>query len=126
MKLLIVDDSRTMRLIVKRTLRQAGFDGPDIQVEEAENGALGLKAVTGGNFDVILSDWNMPEMNGVEMLEQLNALGAHPPLVFVTSEGSEDMRRRAATLGAVALIAKPFTPETFKATLELALGQAKK
>lgn len=126
MKILIVDDSKTMRLIVKRTLRQAGFDGPDIHVEEAENGALGLKAATAGAFDVILSDWNMPEMNGVEMLEQLNALGAHAPLVFVTSEGSEDMRRRAATLGAVGLIAKPFTPEAFKDTLNLALAAGKK
>ena len=100
MNILIVDDSRTMRMIVKRTLRQAGFDGPEIKVTEAENGAEGLKAVQGGKFDVILSDWNMPKMNGAEMLEQLNAIGEHPPLVFVTSEGSEDMRRRAAKLGA--------------------------
>ena len=125
MNILIVDDSRTMRMIVKRTLRQAGYDGPDIKVSEAENGAEGLKAVQAGEFDVILSDWNMPEMNGVEMLEHLNKLGEHPPLVFVTSEGSEDMRRRAATLGAKGLIAKPFTPETFKETIQLALAKTK-
>ena len=73
MKILIVDDSKAMRMIVRRTLRQAGFE--DVEVDEAENGRDGLTMVEGGKPDLVLSDWNMPELNGIDFLRNLRAKG---------------------------------------------------
>ena len=115
MKILVADDSKAMRMIVVRTLRQAGFAGHD--VIEAENGAEGLKLVNAESPDLILSDWNMPEMTGIEFLRALRGSGSAIPFCFVTSEGSEEMRTMAAESGAIGLIAKPFTPESFADTL---------
>ena len=115
MKILVADDSKAMRMIVVRTLRQAGFAGHD--VIEAENGAEGLKLVNAESPDLILSDWNMPEMTGIEFLRALRGSGSAIPFCFVTSEGSEEMRTMAAEAGAIGLIAKPFTAESFADTL---------
>ena len=71
MKVLIVDDSRAMRMIVKRTLRQAGFSG--LHVEEAGNGKEALESIEAGAPDLVLTDWNMPEMTGIELLHALQA-----------------------------------------------------
>ena len=111
MKILIADDSRAMRMIVVRTLRQAGYGGH--AVVEAENGKQALEAAARQKFDLILSDWNMPEMTGIEFLRALRASGTKTPFCFVTSEGSEEMREQAKAAGAVGLIAKPFTAEAF-------------
>jgi len=111
MKILVADDSRAMRMIVTRTLRQAGYSGHAIV--EAENGAEALKIVKAGGVDLILSDWNMPEMTGIEFLRALRASGSNTPFCFVTSEGSEEMREQANAAGAIGLIAKPFTAEAF-------------
>ncbi|GAA4810385.1 response regulator [Nocardioides caeni] len=111
MKILIADDSRVMRQIVIRTLRQAGHGGHDIV--EAENGRQALEMVTSEAPDLVLSDWNMPEMNGIDCLQALRAAGSDVAFGFVTSEGSEEMRQRASSAGAAFLIAKPFTPEAF-------------
>lgn len=111
MKILIADDSRVMRQIVIRTLRQAGHGGHDIV--EAENGRQALEMVTSEAPDLVLSDWNMPEMNGIDCLQALRAAGSNVAFGFVTSEGSEEMRQRASSAGAAFLIAKPFTPEAF-------------
>jgi two-component system chemotaxis response regulator CheY len=120
MKILVADDSRVMRQIVIRTLRQAGFGGHDIV--EAENGRDALTKVRSEAPDLVLSDWNMPEMNGIDMLDALRGSGSTVPFGFVTSEGSDDMRSRAERSGALFLIAKPFTPETFEAALTPVLG----
>lgn len=114
-KILVADDSRVMRQIVVRTLRQAGYGGHDIV--EAENGREALTLAQTQAPDLILSDWNMPEMNGIDCLAALRASGNQTPFGFVTSEGSEDMRARAAAAGALFLIAKPFTPESFDEAL---------
>ena len=111
MKILVADDSRAMRMIVVRTLRQAGLGGHEIV--EAEDGAIALDLVTTFKPDLILSDWNMPNLNGIDFLVALRARGSQTPFCFVTSEGSPEMRDEAARCGAMALIAKPFTPETF-------------
>ena len=111
-KILVADDSRVMRQIVVRTLRQAGYGGHDIV--EAENGRDCLEKALAEKPDLILSDWNMPEMNGIDCLAALRGSGSTIPFGFVTSEGSEDMRARAKSTGAVFLIAKPFTAETFQ------------
>lgn len=115
MKILVADDSRAMRLIVIRTLRQAGFAGH--KVIEAENGKQAFDLCVKHNPDLILSDWNMPEMTGLDFLRALRASGKNTPFCFVTSEGSEEMREYAKAAGAVDLIAKPFTAEIFSDVL---------
>ncbi len=115
MKILVTDDSKAMRMIVVRTLRQAGYSGHDIL--EAENGKQALELVRSQNPDLVLSDWNMPEMNGIDFLKALRGSGDMTPFCFVTSEGSEEMREQAAQAGALGLIAKPFTAETFTEVL---------
>lgn len=116
MKILVVDDSRVMRQIVIRTLRQAGHGGHEII--EAENGRQALERVRDDAPDLVLSDWNMPEMTGIDCLDALRAAGSTVPFGFVTSEGSEEMRARAARSGAAFLIAKPFTPEAFAEAID--------
>lgn len=116
---LIADDSRVMRQIVVRTLRQAGYDW---DVREAADGAQALAAVRAEEPDVVLSDWNMPEMTGIELLRRLRAEGYGTPFGFVTSEGSAQMRETAEEAGALFLIAKPFTPEAFRAAIEPVLA----
>jgi two-component system, chemotaxis family, chemotaxis protein CheY len=115
MKILIADDSKAMRMIVVRTMRQAGFNGHDIT--EAENGREAFEMSRAEDFDLILSDWNMPEMSGIELLQALRASGSTIPFCFVTSEGSEEMRSQAEQSGALGLIAKPFTSEAFAEAL---------
>lgn len=108
MKILVVDDSRAMRRIVAQTLEQAGFAGH--QILEAENGKLALEAARTHRPDLILSDWHMPEMTGIELLAALNGEGLDIPFGFLTSESTPQMVQAAAEAGAVFLVAKPFTP----------------
>jgi len=115
MKILVVDDSKVMRMMVIRTLRQAGFDGHAIQ--EAGDGQAALQTIDSFLPDLVMSDWNMPVLSGIELLRTLRASGKQTPFVFVTSEGTEEMRRLANDEGAQALIAKPFTPDVFGSTL---------
>ena len=116
MKILVADDSRVMRQIVIRTLRQAGYDDHDIV--EAEDGRDALDKVASEAPDLVLSDWNMPNMTGIECLHALRSSGSVVPFGFVTSEGSPEMRQKAANAGALFLIAKPFTEDTFKEHLD--------
>ncbi len=115
MKILIVDDSKAMRMIVTRTLRQAGFGDHDFV--EAENGAEGLAKTGTEKPDLVLSDWNMPEMSGIEFLQALRAGGNSVTFGFVTSESTDAMRDLASESGALFLIAKPFTADTFSEAL---------
>jgi two-component system chemotaxis response regulator CheY len=111
MKILVTDDSKAMRMIVVRTMRQAGLTGHDIL--EAEDGQQGFDMACSEEPDLILSDWNMPNMSGIEFLKALRGTGSQIPFCFVTSEGSEEMRTMAEQAGALGLIAKPFTAEAF-------------
>jgi two-component system, chemotaxis family, chemotaxis protein CheY len=115
-KILVADDSRVMRQIVIRTLRQAGYDDHDIV--EAEDGRDAYDKVRSEQPDLVLSDWNMPNMSGLECLQALRSAGSGVPFGFVTSEGSAEMRQKAADAGALFLIAKPFTAETFQDALD--------
>jgi two-component system chemotaxis response regulator CheY len=117
MKVIVADDSRVMRQIVIRTLRQAGFGGWDIV--EAVDGADALDKVSAEDPDLVLSDWNMPNMTGIELLRSLRSAGNEVSFAFVTSEGSAEMRTIAADAGALGLIAKPFTPDSFSDIVEL-------
>ena len=109
MKILVCDDSKAMRMIVIRSLRQAGFG--DAEIHEAENGALGLALAADLAPDLVLSDWNMPEMTGIEFLHGLRERGDQVRFGFITSETTPEMRERAIAGGAAFLLAKPFTPE---------------
>ena len=115
MHILVVDDSRAMRMIVVRTLRQAGFEGH--QISEAADGREAFDAVAQARPDLVLSDWNMPNMTGIELIHALRRAGDETPFGFVTSEGSAEMRERAEAAGALFLIAKPFNADTFRDAL---------
>jgi two-component system chemotaxis response regulator CheY len=114
-KILVVDDSKAMRMIVRRTLRQAGFDGHDVQ--EAGDGAEALGVIDSWKPDLVLSDWNMPNMSGIDLLRTMRGKGDSRAFGFVTSEGTAEMRKLAADNGALFLIAKPFDEETFRSAL---------
>ena len=120
MHVLIVDDSKAMRSIVMRAVRQAGF--ASLTFQECGNGAEALKAAREAPPDLILADWNMPEMNGIDLLKALRAEGNGVKLGFVTSESDPAMRDLAFQSGALFMITKPFTPEAFKAALEPVLS----
>lgn len=115
MTILLVDDSKASRMIVKRCLRQAGFD--DHTVEEVENGVEAIKAITESPPDLVLCDWNMPEMSGIQLLEKLNADGIKVRLGFVTSEGTEDVKQRARDAGALFFVSKPVTADKLQSAL---------
>ena len=115
MKVLVVDDSFAMRMIVIKTAKKAGL-GRDTFIQAAD-GAEGLEAIREHNPDLVLSDWNMPNMTGIEMLEALKAEGISVKFGFVTTEATTDMRLRARKAGALFLIAKPFTVESFEQAL---------
>lgn len=122
-KLMIVDDSSTMRKIIKRVLRQA-----EIAVEnilEAGNGVEALEQLT-ANPDValILSDVNMPEMNGIDLVKKVRE--AHQkdalPVIMVTTEGGQAMVDSAMESGANGYVTKPFTPDSIRSALDPFLG----
>ncbi len=115
LRVVVADDSRVMRQIVIRTLRQAGYQW---EITEAPDGAESLRLAQETDPDLVLSDWNMPEMTGIEMLRAMQAQGLDIPLGFVTSESSEEMREQADAAGALFLITKPFTAETFRETID--------
>ena len=112
MKFLIVDDFSTMRRIVRGLLKEIGYANAD----EAEDGAVALKMLQNAKYDFIVSDINMPVMNGFELLNAVKADNGlrHLPVLMVTAEARKEDIVRAAKDGAAGYIVKPFT----KATLE--------
>jgi two-component system, chemotaxis family, chemotaxis protein CheY len=111
---LIVDDSSVMRKIIERALRQAGLD--PLVVIEASSGTEGLDLLKSKQVDLILSDINMPSMDGLEFLRQLRAQNLAPgvPVVMITTESSEEHVKQAIQSGAQGYIRKPFTAEQVK------------
>jgi two-component system chemotaxis response regulator CheY len=114
MRVLIVDDSSVMRKIVERSLRQAGLD--PMVVLEAGSGTDGLEVLKGQPVHLILSDINMPSMDGLEFLRQIRAQNLAPgvPVVMITTESSEEHVKQAIFSGAQGYIRKPFTAEQVK------------
>ncbi|MDD5241189.1 MAG: chemotaxis response regulator CheY [Sulfuricella sp.] len=107
MKFLIVDDFSTMRRIIRNLLKELEFTNCD----EAEDGVAGLNKLRSGNFDFVVSDWNMPNMTGIEMLQAIRADPAlkHLPVLMVTAEAKKENIIAAAQAGANGYVVKPFT-----------------
>ncbi|MEA3465479.1 MAG: response regulator [Thermodesulfobacteriota bacterium] len=110
-RVLVIDDSSTMRKIVSRSLRQAGLDFDKIL--EAGDGQEALDLLAKENVDLILSDINMPNMDGIEFLRQKKEIDGikNIPVVMITTEGGADIIGEAKELGAAGSIKKPFTPD---------------
>jgi len=113
---LVVDDSAMMRKIVIKNLKETGYD---LQVAEASDGKEGLARFLAGGIDLILSDWNMPNMDGLAMIKEIRKHDPERkvPIIMVTTEGSADRVKDAVMAGANNYLAKPFTPERFKEKL---------
>ncbi|HCN70228.1 MAG TPA: chemotaxis protein CheY [Pusillimonas sp.] len=106
-KILVVDDFPTMRRIIRNLLKDLGFEN----VDEAEDGQMGLDKVRDNNFDLIVSDWNMPNMDGLSMLQAIRADEklAHTPVLMMTAEAKKENIVAAAKAGANGYVVKPFT-----------------
>ncbi|MBE7527931.1 MAG: chemotaxis response regulator CheY [Nitrosomonas sp.] len=110
LRFLVVDDFSTMRRIIRNLLKELGFNN----VEEAEDGAMALKKLRDGGFDFVVSDWNMPNMDGLTMLQNVRADDALKdiPVLMVTAEAKKENIIAAAQAGASGYIVKPFTAAT--------------
>lgn len=116
MDVLLVDDSKTMRLLVQRAIRQAGYR--TISFGEAENGVQALATLQNEKPKLVLSDWNMPEMSGIELLQALRKAGNKTPFGFITSESSSEIKDLAMGNGASFLLTKPFHPDDVQSALD--------
>ncbi len=118
--ILTVDDSASIRMTTKIALTNAGY-----QVTEAVDGADGLAKAKSDPFDLIVTDLNMPNMNGLEMIEALRQSPAHTgvPIIFLTTESDADMKARAKAAGATGWVTKPFDPENLVKIVRKVLGK---
>lgn len=115
LKFLVVDDFSTMRRIVRNLLKELGFNN----VEEAEDGAIALGRLKSGGIDFVVTDWNMPNMDGLELLKTIRADGAMSalPVLMVTAEAKKENIIAAAQAGASGYVVKPFTAATLEEKL---------
>ena len=115
-KFLVVDDFSTMRRIVRNLLKELGFSN----VQEAEDGVEALAKLRGNEFDFVVSDWNMPNMTGIELLRAIRADDKlkHLPVLMVTAEAKKENIIEAAKAGASGYVVKPFTAATLDEKLK--------
>ncbi len=115
MRFLVVDDFSTMRRIVRNLLKELGF----LNVDEAEDGVVALSKLTSEHFDFIVTDWNMPNMDGLTLLQQVRANPQlkHLPVLMITAEAKKENIVAAAQAGASGYIVKPFTAGTLSEKL---------
>ncbi len=111
-KILVVDDFPTMRRIIRNLLKELEF----VNVDEAEDGAIGLEKLKAGNYGFVVSDWNMPNMDGLAMLQAIRATPsmARLPVLMVTAEAKKENIIAAAQSGANGYVVKPFTAITLE------------
>jgi len=116
MKILVVDDFSTMRRIIKNLLRDLGFTN----VSEADDGSTALPMLQNGDFDFVVTDWNMPGMQGIDLLREIRKDDnlKHMPVMMVTAEAKKEQIVAAAQAGVNGYIVKPFTAATLKGKLE--------
>ncbi len=115
MKFLVVDDFATMRRIVRNLLKELGFNN----VDEAEDGAMAMQMLRSGSYNFVVSDWNMPHMDGLTMLQNIRADAALKkiPVLMVTAEAKKENIVAAAQAGASGYVVKPFTAATLEEKL---------
>ena len=122
-KVLLVDDSAVMRKVLTRALRQAGLDVGDIL--EAGDGSEAIGVLENdSSVDLILCDWNMPNMNGPDFVAAARAKGYEMPIVMVTTEAGYERVQQALDAGANGFVTKPFTPDKLGEALEKILQPA--
>jgi len=116
MKVLVVDDFSTMRRIIKNLLRDLGFTN----ISEADDGNTALPMLKDGNFDFVVTDWNMPGMQGIDLLKAIRADSnlSHIPVLMVTAEAKKEQIIMAAQAGVNGYIVKPFTAATLNTKLD--------
>jgi len=119
MKVLIVDDSSTMRRIIGNVVQQLGIAKEDF--DEAEDGAVAWRMLTKGNYDVVLTDWNMPNMNGLQLVQKIRGEGSSHrgvPIIMITTEGGKGEVITALKAGVNNYIVKPFSADILKEKLD--------
>ncbi|WP_411694167.1 chemotaxis response regulator CheY [Glaciecola sp.] len=116
MKILVVDDFSTMRRIIKNLLKDLGFTS----IQEADDGNTALPMLVQGDFDFVVTDWNMPGMQGIDLLRAIRADEnlKHLPVLMVTAEAKKEQIVAAAQAGVNGYVVKPFTAATLKEKLE--------
>ncbi len=120
--ILVVDDSLPMRGVIKKTIKASGFSMAEY--EEADDGIEALEILQEKWVDIVITDYNMPNMNGIELIkamkkdDTLNSI----PIIVITTEGSSTKVQEFTSIGAAGYIKKPFTPEAIKAKLHEILG----
>jgi two-component system, chemotaxis family, chemotaxis protein CheY len=124
MKILVVDDFPTMRRIVRNLLKELGYSN----VDEAEDGMAGLARLRSGKYDFVISDWNMPNLDGLAMLKEIRADASltHLPVLMVTAESKKENIIAAAQAGASGYVVKPFTAVTLDEKLNKILEKMAK
>ena len=123
MKILLVDDSAVMRKMVGKQLQQAI---PDVEIVEAGDGEEALGHVKAQDFTLVITDWNMPKMNGLDFIKSMKATpqGQAMPVMMLSTEATPDKIEAATEAGAVGYLTKPFTPQTLREKLLEALNEA--
>ncbi|HHD11174.1 MAG TPA: response regulator [Deltaproteobacteria bacterium] len=123
MKILLVDDFPTMRKILRNLLKEAGFT----DIEEAENGIMALEKLRAGGFDLVITDWNMPEMTGLELLKRIREDEALKdiPVLMVTAEATKECVIEAVQAGVSNYIVKPFTAAALKEKIDIIMENLK-
>lgn len=118
MRVLLVDDSGTMRTIQKRCLAKLGIEN----VLEAEDGVQALQLFNQGQFDIVLTDWNMPKMDGLTLLKELRQVNKEIPIIMITTEAERARVVMAIQCGVSDYLVKPFTPDGLREKLEKWVG----
>ena len=118
--ILIVDDSETVRQVLQLALGNAGY-----QVVEAEDGFDALTKLSGAQVDMLITDLNMPNMDGLELIKKVREEGNHrfTPIVMLTTESSEEKKKAGREAGASGWIVKPFKPEQLLKVVKMVLGE---
>ena len=121
MRILVVDDSSTMRRIIINTLNKIGYS----DCHEAANGREGVERLGATPVDMIITDWNMPEMSGVDFIRAVRANDStkHLPVLMVTTNAAQDDIVEAMRAGVNNYVVKPFTPDTIREKIQAALKQ---
>ena len=114
MHVLVVDDSAMTRMVAKNSLKNLGIT----EISEAEDGAKALQVLEAGAIDIVFSDWNMPNMSGIELLREVRQRWPAMPFIMITTEGSKDKVMEAIQNGVSDYLSKPFTPEALNEKLK--------